>query len=354
MRTLGDIARLLEVGAPAGYEGVAIGGLAMLSEAGPGDLSFLGSDKYLRAFRASKAAAFLVGRRVKLPGDHGRAVLVVEDADLAMAKVSEAFAPPVPRPAVGIDPAARVDATASVGRDVRVGHNVVIGAGARVGDRTVLHANVFVGDRTVVGADCELFPNVVVRERCTLGDRVVIHAGSVLGSDGFGYRWDGQRHAKVPQIGTVVVEDDVEIGSCVCIDRAKFGATRVGRGTKIDNLVQVAHNVVTGPHCLIIGQAGMAGSVTLGAGVILAGQCAVKDHVTMGDRSILGPCSGLLDDVEPGQMVSGIPAVPHRQRLREEAALRHLPELRVQVRKMQEELDALRKQLPGAAAGGEG
>jgi UDP-3-O-[3-hydroxymyristoyl] glucosamine N-acyltransferase len=218
----------------------------------------------------------------------------------------------------------------------------------------------------MLGDDCELFPNVVVRERCTLGHRVVIHAGSVMGSDGFGYRWDGEKHAKIPQIGVVIVEDDVEIGSCVCIDRAKFGATRIGRGTKIDNLVQVGHNAVTGPHCIVVGQAGMAGSVTLGAGVILAGQSAVKDHVHMGDRSILGPCSGVMDDVPPGQMVTGLPAMPcsgvmddvppgqmvtglpampHRQMLREQAALRHLPELRTQVRKLQEELDALKAKL---------
>jgi UDP-3-O-[3-hydroxymyristoyl] glucosamine N-acyltransferase len=346
MRTLEEIAKVLNAPTSANAGETRITGLATLAEAGPSDLSYLGADKYLPEFRASRAAAVIVQRRVKLlPEDLARPVLVVDDADLAVSRVAELFAPPVPRPAVGIEPGARVDPTASVGRDVRIGPNVIIGAGARVGDRVVLHANVYVGDQTTIGDDCELFPNVVVRERCMLGSRVVVHAGSVLGSDGFGYRWDGEKHAKIPQIGVVVVEDDVEIGSCVCIDRARFSATRIGRGTKIDNLVQVGHNAVTGPHCIIVGQAGMAGSVTLGAGVILAGQSAVKDHVHMGDRSILGPCSGVMDDVPPGQMVTGLPAMPHRQMLREQAALRHLPELRTQVRKLQEELDALKARL---------
>src|SRR5581483_1810630 len=177
----------------------------------------------------------------------------------------------------------------------------------------------------------------------TIGNRVIIHAGSVLGTDGFGYRWDGTKQAKIPQIGTVIIEDDVEIGSCVCIDRAKFAETRVGRGTKIDNLVQIGHNVVIGPHCIVCGQAGMAGSVKLGAGVVLGGQSAVRDHITMGDGSMLAACSGVMDDVEPKQIISGLPALPHRQSLREQGALRRLPELITQVRKLQEEIEELKK-----------
>jgi UDP-3-O-[3-hydroxymyristoyl] glucosamine N-acyltransferase len=182
-----------------------------------------------------------------------------------------------------------------------------------------------------------------VRERITIGNRVIIHANSEVGSDGFGYRWNGSAHQKIPQIGTVIIEDDVEIGSCVCVDRAKFSFTKIGRGTKIDNLVQVAHNVVTGPHCIFAGQSGMAGSAVLGAGVVLGGQAAVRDHVTMGDGSMLAACSGAGEDVDPKTVVSGIPAVPHRQTLREQAALRRLPDLVVQVRKLREELEAMKK-----------
>ena len=170
-----------------------------------------------------------------------------------------------------------------MGTSVRVGPFVSVGERSRLGDNVVLHPGVFVGDDVEIGDDCELFPQVVVRERISIGKRVIIHAGSVLGSDGFGYRWDGKQHTKIPQIGRVIVEDDVEIGSCVCIDRAKFSTTRIGKGTKIDNLVQIGHNVQTGPHCIIVGQVGLAGSVKLGAGVVLGGQSAVRDHITLGD-----------------------------------------------------------------------
>jgi UDP-3-O-[3-hydroxymyristoyl] glucosamine N-acyltransferase len=321
--TLSDIAAFLNVPAPAGATARRVTGVATLTEASPDNISFLGSDKYLDEFQATRAAAVLVQKRVKLPPDHGRAVFLVDDADLAVAKLLEQFAPPVPRPPVGRHHSAVVAPTASIGENARIGPNV------------------FIGD------DCELFPNVVVRERITIGHRVVIHAGSVLGSDGFGYRWDGSQHRKIPQIGTVVVEDDVEIGSCVCIDRAKFSATRIGRGSKIDNLVQIGHNVTVGPHCIIVGQAGLAGSVLLGTGVVLGGQSAIRDHVRLGDGAAVAACSGVAEDVDPKTVVSGLPALPHRQSLREQAALRRLPDLVVHVRKLQEELDALKK----AAAG---
>jgi UDP-3-O-[3-hydroxymyristoyl] glucosamine N-acyltransferase LpxD len=212
-----------------------------------------------------------------------------------------------------VDRAARVAASASVAPDAAVGPHVFVGERARVGARTVLHPGVYLGDDVVVGDDCVLYPNVVVRERITLGSRVIIHAGSVLGSDGFGYRWDGSKHAKVPQIGTVVVEDDVEIGSCVCIDRAKFAATKIGRGTKIDNLVQIAHNVQVGPHCIIVASVGVAGSAKLGAGVVLGGRWPSATIVTIGDGAWSPPPAGIHEDVPPKSFMSGTPALPHRR-----------------------------------------
>jgi UDP-3-O-[3-hydroxymyristoyl] glucosamine N-acyltransferase len=331
------------LGLPAPAADPTITGMAYLTDAGPGDLSFLGSDAYLADFHKTKASAVLVQKKVKLPPGSPVPTLIVDDADLAVGRVLELFAPPVPQPPKGVDPTARVAPTATIDPSCSVGPNVVVGDRTRVGPNTVLHANVYVGADVVVGADCQFFPNVVVRERITVGNRVTIHASSVLGTDGFGYRWDGKQHAKIPQIGTVVIEDDVEIGSCACVDRAKFGATRVGRGSKIDNLVQIAHNANIGPFCIFAGQAGIAGSVTLGAGVVLGGQCAVRDHVTMGDRSMLAACSGAASDVEPGMVVSGLPAIPHRQQLREQAALRRLPDLVQQVRKMQDEIEQLKK-----------
>ena len=346
MSSLAEIAQLLGLPAPAGAAEVRIAGIATLEEAGATDLSFLGTDRYLPQFLATGAAAVIVQKRVKLPPDLRKPVLLVDDADLSAARIAEFFAPPIPRPPAGIDRSAHVAPTATLGEGVALGPNVVVGPGARIGARSVLHPNVVIGGDTVIGEECELFPNVVIRERCTLGNRVVIHAGSVIGSDGFGYRWDGAKHAKIPQIGVVIIEDDVEIGSCVCVDRAKFSATRIGRGSKIDNLVQIAHNANLGPHCIMAGQSGVAGSVSLGAGVILGGQCAVRDHVHMADGSMLGPCSGAMEDVDAKQIVTGLPAIPHRQFLREQAAMRHLPELRSEVRKLTEQLEELKKSLP--------
>jgi len=344
--TLAEIATLLHVPAPAGLGDRRLSGMAGLTEAGPNDLSFLGSEAYLKQFAATKAGAVIVQKRVKFPRDGVRSdtpVFVVDDADLAVAKILEHFAPPVPRPPVGRHPSAFVAPSASVGDGARIGFNVFVGDDCRIGKNVVLHPGVYVGANVDIGDNCELFPNVVVRERVRLGNRVIIHSSTAVGSDGFGYRWDGTRHAKVPQIGTVVIEDDVEVGSCVCIDRAKFGTTRVGRGTKIDNLVQVAHNVQIGPHCIIVGQAGIAGSATLGAGVVLGGQCAIRDHITMGDGSMVGGCAGVAEDVDPKMIVSGLPALPHRQSLREQAALRRLPDLVAQLRKLQEEVEQLKR-----------
>ena len=342
MLTVSDIAQILNCPAPPGSSR-PITGVATLTEATDAELSFIGSEKYLSDFEKTHAAVVIVQKRVKLPPNHGKSVLLVDDADLAVATILEQLAPPVPRPPIGRHHQAVVAPSASIGDNARIGPNVFVGDGCRIGRNAVFHPGVFIGADVSIGDDCEFFPNVVVRERVTIGHRVILHAGAVLGSDGFGSRWDGKQQQKIPQIGTVIIEDDVEIGSCACIDRAKFAATRIGRGTKIDNLVQIGHNVTVGPHCIIVGQAGIAGSVKLGAGVVLGGQSAVRDHVTMGDASAVAACSGVAEDVEPKTIVSGLPALPHRQTLREQAALRRLPDLVVQIRKLQEELDALKK-----------
>lgn len=345
MHTLADIAELLETTAPAGAERMIIRGVGTLSEASADELTFVAAEKHAPQLQSTRAAAAIVQRRINLPAQWEARSLRVDDADLAVAKVLELFAPPVPRPPVGVDPTARVARTAVLSDEVAIGPYVVVGERATIGRGSVLHAAVFVGDDVSIGQDCQLFPHVVIRERITIGSRVIIHAGSVLGTDGFGYRWDGRQHQKIPQIGTVVVEDDVEIGSCVCIDRAKIGTTRIGHGTKIDNLVQVGHNVQIGPHCIIVGQAGLAGSSQLGRGVVVGGQTAVRDHIQVGDGAMAAACSAIAEDVPPNTVVSGTPALPHRQSLREQGALRHLPELRAQVRKLQDELKELKKRL---------
>jgi UDP-3-O-[3-hydroxymyristoyl] glucosamine N-acyltransferase len=351
MPTLADIASL--VGAPladASRGRAPIRGVATLLDAADDHISFVDSDAYLKDLGVTRAAAVLVRRRVKLPADVRPVALVVDDADLALCKLLDLFAPPAQPLPAGVDPAARVGPGVTLGAGVAIAPFAVIGARARVGDRCAIHGGAHVGEDVVIGDDCVIWPNAVVRERVTIGHRVIIHANAVIGADGFGYRWDGERHAKVPHIGTVVIEDDVEIGACACVDRAKIGVTRVGRGTKIDNLVQVAHNCAIGPHCILAGLAGLAGSVTLGENVVLGGGCAVADHLTVGAGTMAAGRSAIATDIEPNARISGMPALPHRQTLREQAGLRRLPEMVAQMRKLEGEIEVLKRQLLDRAA----
>jgi len=345
MPTINDIALLLNVTVPAELSGREVTGVSALVDAGPEHLSVVAADRYVGDYKKTRASAVLVSRKVKFPIRPDVAAMVVDDADLALAKVLEYLGPAIPHPPAGIHPTAVIGAGAILGENVAIGPHVVVGNHARVGARTRLHPGVVIGDETTVGEDCVLFPNVVLRERVTLGSRVIIHANSVIGTDGFGYRWDGKEHAKIPQVGTVVIDDDVEIGSCSCIDRAKFDATRIGKGTKIDNLVQVGHNVRVGMHAILCGQVGIAGTALIGNGVVLGGATSVRDHTIVGDGVMAGGRTVIADDIEPKQMVSGMPALPHRQTLREQGALRRLPELLVTVRQLQEQVEALQERL---------
>ena len=281
----------------------------------------------MREYKKTHAGAVLASKKVKFAVRPEVPVLTVDDAELALVKVLEVMAPPIPHPAAGIHTSAVIDPSATVGANPQIGPNVVIGARVKIGNNVRLHPNVVLGDDSILGDDCTLFAKVVLRERITLGSRVMIHAGAILGTDGFGYRWDGTKHAKVPQIGTVVVEDDVEIGSNTCIDRAKFNETRIGKGTKIDNLVQLGHNVRVGMHAILCGQVGIAGTVTVGNGVVLGGASVVRDHVHIGDGVMAAGHSVIADDVEPKMIISGMPAIAHRQNLREQGAIRRLPEM---------------------------
>ena len=308
-------------------------GVNSLLDATATEVSYLSSDQYLKQFAATKAALVLVPRKVTLPATNTIPVLVVDDPELAMVKVLKLFAPPTCRPPQGIDPTASIAAGTQIPADAQIGAHVVIGSNVHMGTNCIIHPGVVIGDDVSLGNYCELFANVVIRERITLGNRVIINAGSVLGTDGFGYRWDGRQHVKVPQIGTIIVEDDVEIGSCTCVDRAKFGATVIGRGSKIDNLVQIAHNVKIGPCSILAGQSGIAGSTTLGTGVVLGGATSVSDHITVGDGVMAAGRTAIHEDIPPRTIVSGMPALPHRQTLREQAAMRKLPEALLQLRK---------------------
>ncbi|HEY0007177.1 MAG TPA: UDP-3-O-(3-hydroxymyristoyl)glucosamine N-acyltransferase [Tepidisphaeraceae bacterium] len=348
MYTLKQLADLLGIACLPGFEERPITGLRSLSEAGETELSVLSADKYVRQYKNTRAGAVLASRKLRFTPRDEIPTLIVEDAELALVKCLEALAPPIGHPKPGVHPSAVVAESAVIGENSAIAPNVTVGERVKIGKNVRLHPGVVVCDDCVIGDDCTLYPNVVLRDRTMLGNRVIIHAGSVLGSDGFGYHWDGRRHAKVPQIGNVVIEDDVEIGSCTCVDRAKFNQTRIGRGTKIDNLVQIGHNVIIGQHAILCGQSGVAGTTTIGNGVVLGGAAHVRDHVTVGDGVMAAGAAGIADDVEAKSMVSGMPAIPHRQQLREQAAVRRLPEMLIQMRKLQEEVQQLRTMLEAA------
>ncbi|MCG3179901.1 MAG: UDP-3-O-acylglucosamine N-acyltransferase [Phycisphaerae bacterium] len=333
--TLGEIAGRIG-GRVVGDESARITGVAPLRQAGAGDISFLASDKrrYLDDLAAGRATAVVLADPALAPGRH---CVVVDDPVAAFDQILAMFPTPRDVPA-GVSPAAHVDPSAKLAEGVCVGPGAVIQSGCQVGAGTVIWSSVFVGRDCRIGGDCVLHPGVVLREQTELGDRVVIHSNSTLGADGFGYRQAGGRHVKVPQVGRVVVGDDVEIGANVCIDRAKCGATTVGSGTKIDNLCQIAHNVQIGEHCLIMSHTGIAGATELGRYVVLAGNVGVRDNIRLGDQAVVAACACVSSDIEPGQVWGGIPAHDQRQAAREYVAIRKLPEMLKQVQQMARKL----------------
>lgn len=313
-------------------------GVATLDEAGPEHLSWLSQSQWLPKLATSHAGVVLVPPDVAVPP--GCVAIRVRDPELALCTALAALAPPVPTVPVGVDPTARV-APSAVIEGAAIGPLVYVGEGAHVGPGTQLHAGVYVGAQSRIGRDAVLWPNVVVRERTTIGDRVVIHANATIGADGFGYLQRDGRHVKVPQIGRVVIEDDVEIGANTCIDRARSGETRIGRGTKIDNLVQIGHNVRVGPECIIVGQCGISGSTTLGDHVILAGQVGIIDHLTIGRGAVVAAKSGVARDIPDGQVWRGIPAVENSEFGRQAVGVRRLPKIMDQLKELAKRIEAL-------------
>jgi UDP-3-O-[3-hydroxymyristoyl] glucosamine N-acyltransferase len=297
-------------------------GVATLETAGRSDLSWVADERRAADAARSAAGALLA---VDEKAAAGKPCVLVAKPQLALAVWLEAFRPR-PRSKRGVQRGAFVHPSARLGPGVAVAPGATVSAGARIGSRTVLAAGAFVGENASIGEDCILHPNAAVLDGCRIGARCVLQAGAVVGADGFGYVWDGEAHRKVPQVGTVRVEDDVEIGANATIDRATLGETVVGRGTKIDNLVQIGHNVIVGEHSLLCGQAGIGGSSKLGRRVTLAGQVGISDHVTIGDGAVLTGQAGIARQgrVEAGAVLSGMPALPHREFLRRAALLGRL------------------------------
>lgn len=302
-------------------------GMAALDEAGPEDVSFFGNEKYRPQLGSTRAGAVLTtGGESDVPA--ASAWVVVANPSLAFAAVVRHFAAAARVFRPGIDPRAAVAGDAVLDpAKVAVGPGAVIGAASVVGDGTAIGPNVVIGERVRIGRDCVIHPNVTVREGCQLGDRVILQPGVVIGSDGFGYEQSGGRHLKIDQVGIVVLGDDVEVGANTTIDRARFGRTVIGEGTKIDNLVQVAHNVVIGRHCLLVSQTGVAGSSRLGDGVVAAAQVGVAGHVRVGDGAVLTARTGVTADLEGGRTYAGKPARPLMEEHRALALARRLPQL---------------------------
>lgn len=341
-RTVRELAALVG-GEVSGDPDREIRGVSGLSEAGPAELSFYGNPRYRKQLSTTRAGAVLVAE--PLPPREGTTFIQVPNPHLAYARIAQHFHPAPVHPA-GVSPRAQVDPSASVDPTATVLGLATVEKGAVIGARTVLHPGVYVGEDARVGEDCVLYPNVVVRERCVVGNRCILHPGAVVGADGFGFAFDPSTltHVKIPQAGIARLEDEVELGANTCVDRATFGETVVGRGAKLDNLVQIAHNVKVGPLAILCAQVGISGTSEVGAGTVLAGQVGVVGHIRVGDRVRVGAQSGVAQDVEDGQSVSGTPAMPHQEWLRASAAIKQLTALTREVRELRKRLSALEKE----------
>jgi UDP-3-O-[3-hydroxymyristoyl] glucosamine N-acyltransferase len=308
-----------------------------IEDAGPGDLTFLANPKYLVKLVSTRASAIIVSPEVESPLPS----LLSENPYLAYAKAA-ALLHPQERPEAGIDKTAVIDPSARIGPGVTIGPLAVVSRGVTIGARSVLHAHVVLYAEASVGEDCILHAGVKVRERCQIGNRVIIQNGAVLGGDGFGFAKDEKgRYQKIPQVGIVVVEDDVEIGALTAVDRAALRETRIGRGTKIDNLVQIGHSVTVGEDTVLAGQVGIAGSTRVGNRVTLAGQVGVAGHLSLGDGVIATAQTGIPSSVEAGSLISGYPAIDNRAWLKASAVFSRLPELQRRVRELERQVEAL-------------
>ena len=337
--TTSDIAEKVG-GELEGKRDQAITGIAGIREAQAGDITFVANAKYAADVAATQASAVIVSKKWDKPCP--AAIIRVDDPDKAFAAIASTFAPPPISHEPGVHPSAVIAEDVELPESVHVGPFVVIGSGAVIGVSTVLESHVTIGAHAKVGSHCHFYPHASLREYVVVGDRVIIHNGSVVGSDGFGYivNREGVR-SKIPQTGTVVLGDDVELGVNVAIDRARFGKTRIGNGVKIDNLVQIAHNVIIGDHAVIVAQVGIAGSSEVGQKAILAGQAGVAGHLTIGEGAIVGAQAGVTKNVEPGAYVIGFPATPHDQASKLNAHVRRLPELKKRIAELEARVDKL-------------
>jgi len=340
-RTLKELAALVEAEV-AGDGQVVITGFSGLKEAKSGDLAFLANTKYVPLLKTTKASAVVVPQEVAFPGKN---LLRCENPSLAFAKIVSAVVEGVRPGFQGIHPTAVIDPQAILGKDVAVGPYAIIEKGVGIGDGTIIYGHCFIGQNTHVGRQCLIYPQVTLRERITVGDRVIIHSGAVIGADGFGFVSVKGQHVKIPQTGTVQIGNDVEIGANVTIDRARFETTEIGSGTKIDNLVQIAHNVKIGKNCIIVSQVGISGSSVLEDGVTLAGQVGVAGHLTIGANTVVASKSGVPSSIPANSFVWGIPARPHMHAKRVNACVQNLPTYIKTIQDLLRRVEELERQL---------
>lgn len=337
--TLKELAGIVG-GVILGDPDIVIEGVAGIKEAEEGQITFLANPKYEPYLDSTKASAVIADR----DGNPGTPIIKVSNPYMAFLKVVTLFSEsPRERYARGVHPTAVIDESASIGKDVSIGAYTVVEGGTLIGDRVTILPHVCICNDVKIGEDCILFPHVTIRERCEIGDRVIIHSGAVIGSDGFGYAKEGEIHHKIPQIGIVRIEEDVEIGANSTIDRATTGVTLIKKGSKLDNLVQIAHNVIVGENSILAAQVGVSGSTELGRNVVLAGQAGLVGHISIGEGARVGAQGGVTKSVPPQTSVSGYPAREHGLARKIYAAMARLPHVIKEFRKLKERVDRLEK-----------
>ena len=335
--TLKEIAQLVE-GELVGDPSVAITGISGIKEAKEGDITFLANPKYASLVETTKAAAIITSRESV---ETSKPLIKTDNPSIAFTKVVSLAGHESNKYPEGIHSTAVISPNAQIAKGAAIGAYTVVDDGVEIGVDSIIYSGCYIGCGVKIGKKCLIYPHVSIRERIEIGDRVIIHSGAVIGSDGFGFDMVRGVQEKIPQIGTVLIEDDAEIGANATIDRARFDKTVIGKGTKIDNLVQIAHNVVTGENCIIVAQTGISGSTTLGKGVILAGQAGIVGHIYIGDKAIVAAQAGVTKSIPAGAKVSGYPAKPHEIALRVNACLQRLPELCKKIRELEEKVKNL-------------
>ena len=340
-KTLKEIAKLID-GQVIGNGDILINGASGIREAAEGDITFLANSKYSSLMDKTHAAAIITSEDAQ---ETTKPIIVTQNPSLAFVKIISMFTPDDAGHPNGIDYTAVIGKNVSLGKDVTIGAYSVIGDNVTLGDNVIIYAGCYIGHHSKIGSQTLIYPHVSIRERISVGSRVIIHSGAVIGSDGFGFATIKGAHHKIPQVGTVQINDDVEIGANVTIDRARFDKTVIGRGTKIDNLVQIGHNVIIGENSLIVAQVGVAGSTIIGNNVTLGGQAGLVGHITVGDNAIVTAQSGVAKSVPADMMVSGYPARPFMTTQRVNASLQNLPKLFSQVRELKKKIEELEAKL---------